>query len=59
VVIDYFSDTDLCRIPCYGMLPHRTEAMFFNCGLSVAKYQYRLLAIKNKNIGICPKKPYQ
>jgi len=32
--------------------------MSSNNGLSVAKYWHRLLALKNKNIGIGPGKPY-
>jgi len=34
---------------------HRTEVLSSNCGFSVAKYRHRLLAVKNKNIGIGPK----
>jgi len=37
------------------MLLHRTEVLSFNCGLSVAKYQHQLSAMKS-NIGISPKK---
>jgi len=46
----YLSDLGLCRIPCY-MLLHRTEVLSLNCGLS-AKYQHRLLTMKNNNISI-------
>jgi len=56
MVFDYLSDPGLGRIPCYTLL-HRSEALYFNCGLSVAKYRHRLLAMKNNNIGIGPKKP--
>jgi len=41
------------------MLLHRTEVLSFICGLSVEKYHHRLSAMKNKNIGIGPKKPYR
>jgi len=41
------------------MLLHRTEVLFFNCDLSVAKYRHRLSAMKNNNIGIGPKKTDQ
>jgi len=41
------------------MLLHCTEVLSFNCGLSVAKYQHRLSAVKNKNIGIGSKNPYR
>jgi len=51
VVFDYLSDPSLRKIPCYTLL-HRTEVLSFNCGLSVAKYQHRLSAMKNSNIGI-------
>jgi len=51
------NDAGWCGIPCY-MLLHHVEVLSFNCGLSVAKYQHWFLAMKNKNIGIGPKKPY-
>jgi len=54
----YLSDPGVCRIPCYTLL-HRTEVMFFYCGLKVAKYHHRLTTIKNSNIGIGPKTPYR
>jgi len=38
------------------MLLHHTEVLSFNCGLSVAKCRHWLVAMKNKNIGISPKK---
>jgi len=40
VIFDYFSDPGWRRIPCYTLL-HCTEALSFNCGLSVAKYRHR------------------
>jgi len=58
MVTDYLSDPGLCRIPCYAPF-HCTEVLSFNCGLSVAKYRHWLSAMKNENIGIGPKKPYQ
>jgi len=58
VVIDYLSDPGLRRIPCYTLLYH-TEVLSFNCGWSVAKCPHWLLAMKNNNIGIGPKKPYR
>jgi len=58
MVIDNLRDPSWRRIPCYALL-HRTEVLSFNCGLSVANYQYRLSAMKNKNIGIGLKKPYR
>ena len=57
VIFDYLSDPGLHRIPCYALL-HRTEVLSFNCGLSVAKYQHQLSAVKNNSISIGPKKPY-
>jgi len=33
-----------------------SSILSFNCGLSIAKYRHRLSAMKNKNIGIGPKK---
>jgi len=48
------------RVPLVVRVPqfenHCTKAMSFNCGLSAAKYQPWLSALKNKNIGIGPKK---
>jgi len=38
---------------------YRTEVLSFNCGFGVAKYQHRSSAMKNKNMGIGPKKPHQ
>ena len=55
VVFDYLSEPGLRRIICHTFL-HRTEVLCFNCGLSVAKYQHWLLAMKNNNIGISLKK---
>jgi len=53
----YLGDPDLSTIPCYILL-YRTEVLSFNCSLSVAKYQHRLSAMTNINIGIAPKKLY-
>jgi len=58
VVFYYLTKPWLCRIPCY-MLLYCTEVLSFNSGLSVEKYQHQLLALKNNNINISPKKPYQ
>jgi len=49
VVIDYLSDPGLHRIPCYTLL-HHTEVLSFICGLSVAKYQHLLSAMKNQTV---------
>jgi len=54
----YLSDPGLRTIPCYILL-YRTEVLSFNCSLSVAKYQHRLSATTNINIGIGPKKLYR
>jgi len=58
VIFDYLRDPALHRILCYILL-HRTEVLSFNCDFSVPKYRHRLSAMKNKNIGIGPKKPYR
>jgi len=51
VIFDNLNDLGLCRIKCYTLL-HRTEVLPVNCGLSVAKYQHWLSAMKNNNISI-------
>jgi len=51
VVFTYLSDPGLRRIALYT-LHHSPEVLSFNCGLSVAKYRHRLLAMKNKISGI-------